>query len=102
MSSSTWQQATFCVFTILAIFPFLSSAGANPNPMMPTQEDKWRPFCHEFRVHIVDGFSNDNPPFQIHCWSVDQDLGNHTFGPSFKDFNFKFGSRVVPPYTHFS
>ncbi|KAJ4845865.1 hypothetical protein Tsubulata_048165 [Turnera subulata] len=97
MSSFTWPgRMSLCLMAciVLEIFPLLVSS----SDRMSVKKIR---FCSKFRVHIIDGFSSNNLPFLLHCWSKDQDLGNHTLYIG-GDFNFHFGTRFWPPYTHFN
>ncbi|KAJ0010081.1 hypothetical protein Pint_33737 [Pistacia integerrima] len=49
-------------------------------------------FCWRFRVHIINALSHDN--LDIHCYSLDDDLGEHNLGVG-GDFTFKFGEHVI-------
>ncbi|KAJ4850197.1 hypothetical protein Tsubulata_027133 [Turnera subulata] len=92
----TSSSANLCLMICVLAIVFSSFLAASGD-----QEPPWRPFCHMFRVHVIDGFSSNDQPLLLHCWSKDQDLGNHTLYIG-GDFNFRFGSRVVAPYTRFT
>ncbi|XP_002523927.2 S-protein homolog 2 [Ricinus communis] len=71
-------------------------------PMAPMESTSGADgLCFKFRVHIIDGFSNNNNPLLLHCWSLDDDLGNHTLYIG-GDFNFKFGLKVFGGKTRFT
>uniref|UniRef100_A0A516IJI7 S-protein homolog n=1 Tax=Turnera subulata TaxID=218843 RepID=A0A516IJI7_9ROSI len=80
-----------CLLSMLAIIPFLSSAYSSRN---------WDPLFNHYRVHVINGFSSNDQPMFIRCWSRHDDLGNHTLYIG-GDFNFYFGLRLLPPFTHF-
>uniref|UniRef100_A0A516IJZ6 S-protein homolog n=1 Tax=Turnera subulata TaxID=218843 RepID=A0A516IJZ6_9ROSI len=80
-----------CLLSVLAIIPFLASANSSIN---------LDPFRNHYTVHVINGFSNNDQPMLIHCWSRNDDLGHHTLYIG-GDFNFRFGLRIVPPSTHF-
>ncbi|WCA47158.1 putative plant self-incompatibility S1 family protein [Turnera subulata] len=65
MSSST----IICLLSILAIIPFQASANSSIN---------LDPFRNHYTVHVINGFSNNDQPMLIHCWSRNDDLGHHT------------------------
>ncbi|KAJ0091862.1 hypothetical protein Patl1_26796 [Pistacia atlantica] len=46
-----------------------------------------------YRVHIINGFSNNDNPLIIHCYSKDDDLGEHSLLMN-DEFKFKFGRNV--------
>ncbi|KAJ4850196.1 hypothetical protein Tsubulata_027131 [Turnera subulata] len=85
--SKTW---VILCFVAAIFFQFLATANG------------WSPFCTKtkFTVHVVDGLSSNAQPLLLHCWSRDQDLGNHTLYIG-GDFFFHFRQRFFPPPTRF-
>uniref|UniRef100_A0A516IJJ9 S-protein homolog n=1 Tax=Turnera subulata TaxID=218843 RepID=A0A516IJJ9_9ROSI len=79
------------LLSMLIIIPFLASANSSLN---------FDPFGNRYRVHVINGFSSNDQPMFIHCWSRNDDLGNHTLYIG-GDFNFGFRLRIIPPPTHF-
>ncbi|KAJ4850198.1 hypothetical protein Tsubulata_027134 [Turnera subulata] len=101
-TTTTTTARNLCLLSIvLILLPYLANGGDPIMGMGMKSMYKWRPFCHMFRVHVIDGMSSNAQPLLLHCWSRDQDLGNHTLYIG-GDFNFRFGVRVVPPFTHFT
>lgn len=85
MASSS-LSASFPLLFILAISYPVLAWGSKPISF----NDNKSIFCFKFRVHIINGFSSNKNPLSLHCWSQDNDLGNHTLYIG-GDFNFKFG-----------
>ncbi|QDP16900.1 SPH1 [Turnera subulata] len=93
MSSPTGRELTIYLylFSIIAVFPFLTSASSSL---------KFDLFGNMYRVHVINGFSSNDLPFLLHCWSSNDDLGHHSLYIG-GDFNFHFGLRIIPPSTRF-
>ncbi|KAJ4826560.1 hypothetical protein Tsubulata_024503 [Turnera subulata] len=102
-TTTTSTTRNLCLLSMLLIFlPYLANGGDPMTGMVPTTSmGNWSPFCHRFRVHVIDGVSSNAQPLLLHCWSRDNDLGNHTLYIG-GDFNFHFWVRVVPPFTRFT
>ncbi|KAJ4845866.1 hypothetical protein Tsubulata_048166 [Turnera subulata] len=98
-----------CLLPILAMIIFVPSshpisavANTNSHRVMGMEMGMNHFFCYSFRVDIIDGFSSNQQPLLLHCWSKDQDLGNHTLYIG-GDFNFHFRVKfLIPPFTHFA
>ncbi|KAJ0035715.1 hypothetical protein Pint_25182 [Pistacia integerrima] len=53
----------------------------------------------KFKVHIINGFLSNRKPLIIHCYSRDDDLGEHTLWMN-DSFNFHFRVSLIR-FTHF-
>ncbi|KAJ4833319.1 hypothetical protein Tsubulata_029648, partial [Turnera subulata] len=98
MPATTWRDTLYLFYILVVIFPFFASAS---DSMTTKDMNLDKVFCTKFTVHVTNAFTNDDQPLLLHCWSRDQDLGNHTLY-SGGDFSFHFQQRFLPPATHFT
>ncbi|KAJ0013529.1 hypothetical protein Pint_21529 [Pistacia integerrima] len=74
-----------CWLIVLLIIFHISQASTFANKVS---------FCWKFRVHIINALSHDNDNLIIHCYSLDDDLGEHNLRVG-DEFTFKFGRHVI-------
>ncbi|KAJ0092725.1 hypothetical protein Patl1_26784 [Pistacia atlantica] len=89
MCNSVWIQFFFIIFLII-FHNFQASTFAF---------DEDRLIRIKFKVHIINGLSSNENPLIIHCYSNDDDLGEHTLWMN-NEFKFRFGNHVWR-LTHF-
>ncbi|XP_044499382.1 S-protein homolog 24-like [Mangifera indica] len=82
MKNSFW--IFFCI-----ILPILQSA------TLANEEDRLVARWH-YRVHITNSFPNNDQPLYVHCWSRDDDLGEHNLWVN-NEFTFRFGKNIFFP-----
>ncbi|KAJ0034068.1 hypothetical protein Pint_26185 [Pistacia integerrima] len=82
-------------FFLLIIFPIIFQIFQTPT--LAFDEDKFRLFT--YTVHIINGLNNNDNPLIIHCYSNDDDLGEHALWMK-NEFKFLFGEHMFK-FTHF-
>ncbi|XVF85016.1 hypothetical protein PTKIN_Ptkin17bG0084900 [Pterospermum kingtungense] len=72
------------------LYLFILASFISQTPVFAAESVDRILFRLRFKVHILNGFADNANPLIIHCYSLDDDLGQHTLWKG-QEFQFKFG-----------